>query len=155
MAKTAPTRARNSAARLMAAQAVYQMIQRGQGAETVIPEYIEHRRGMDVDGSQLVSGDKDLFESIVNGVSKRTQELDEAIKGHLRTPSGQPRSAPEPLLKSILLCGALEIMDHQDIDVPIIISDYVDVTNAFYDKKEAGLVNGILDAIGKTSRIRK
>ena len=40
------------------------------------------------------------------------------------------------------------------IDVPTatIISEYVDVAKAFYDKRESGFVNGLLDAIAKDVR---
>ena len=37
-------------------------------------------------------------------------------------------------------------------DVPVIINDYVDVTRAFYDGKESGLINAVLDSIAKTIR---
>ena len=33
-----------------------------------------------------------------------------------------------------------------------VISEYVDVAHAFYDKRESGFVNGLLDAIAKEAR---
>ena len=33
-----------------------------------------------------------------------------------------------------------------------VITEYVDVANAFYDKRESGFVNGLLDAIAKEAR---
>jgi N utilization substance protein B len=33
-----------------------------------------------------------------------------------------------------------------------VISEYVDVAKAFYDKREAAFVNGLLDAIAKEVR---
>ena len=33
-----------------------------------------------------------------------------------------------------------------------VITEYVDVAHAFYEKREAGFVNGLLDAIGKQVR---
>ena len=35
---------------------------------------------------------------------------------------------------------------------PRVISEYVDVAKAFYDKRETGFVNGLLDAIAKVAR---
>ena len=32
------------------------------------------------------------------------------------------------------------------------ISEYVDVAKAFYDKRETGFVNGLLDAVAKSAR---
>ena len=36
--------------------------------------------------------------------------------------------------------------------VATVISEYVDVADAFYDKREKGFVNGLLDAIAKVAR---
>jgi len=33
-----------------------------------------------------------------------------------------------------------------------VINEYLDVAHAFYDKREAGFVNGLLDAIAKNVR---
>jgi N utilization substance protein B len=33
-----------------------------------------------------------------------------------------------------------------------VISEYVDVAHAFYDQRESGFVNGLLDAIAKERR---
>ena len=41
---------------------------------------------------------------------------------------------------------------HNDVDTPIIISDYLDITVGFFDGNEPKLVNGILDAISKELR---
>jgi N utilization substance protein B len=41
---------------------------------------------------------------------------------------------------------------HHDIDVPVIISDYLDITHAFYEGSESKLVNGVLDQISKAVR---
>ena len=53
----------------------------------------------------------------------------------------------EALIYSILICGAAELLAHLDIDAPVIINEYLDVTHAFYDTGESKLVNGVLDAI--------
>ena len=34
----------------------------------------------------------------------------------------------------------------------VVISEYVDVAKAFYDKRESGFVNGLLDAVAKDAR---
>ena len=36
--------------------------------------------------------------------------------------------------------------------VASVISEYIDVADAFYDKREKGFVNGLLDAIAKVAR---
>ena len=39
-----------------------------------------------------------------------------------------------------------------DVPTASVISEYVDVAKAFYDAREAGFVNGLLDAIAKEVR---
>jgi N utilization substance protein B len=34
-----------------------------------------------------------------------------------------------------------------------VITEYVDVADAFYDKRETGFVNGLLDAVAKDVRV--
>ncbi len=139
--------ARNTAARLLAVQAVYQMGLNDQRAQNVIDEYLYHRAGMDVDGAEMVRPDGSLFKRIVVGFSNKNNEIKELIYAKLpEKKSGKL----EPLLESILFCGAYELFAHHDIDSPIIISDYLNVTHSFYDGGESKLVNAVLDAVLKT-----
>ena len=39
-----------------------------------------------------------------------------------------------------------------DVPVGAVVSEYVDVAKAFFDGREAGFANGLLDAIGKDVR---
>ena len=142
-------RAQFSAARLAAAQAVYQMTANDQSAAAVIAEYKARRLGEPVDGEILVPPDGNLFHAIVEGVENRRSDLDTLLAG----PDGKEAGAArEPLLRAVLLCGAYELMAHHDTDAPIIINDYLDVTHAFYDGGESKLVNGILDRVGRAVR---
>ena len=65
---------------------------------------------------------------------------------------GKELNKHEPLLNAVFLCGAFELMVLQAIDFPVIISDYLHVTHAFFDKGEAKLVNALLDSIRQTVR---
>jgi transcription antitermination protein NusB len=38
------------------------------------------------------------------------------------------------------------------VPVKSVINEYVDVADAFYDKREKGFVNGLLDAVSKDVR---
>ncbi len=151
MAKDAPIPAQNSAARLLAVQAVYQMITNRQGPETVIPEYLAHRAGMEVDGDKMVSPNESLFADVVKGVAENSDHLEGLISASRTRPEGSGEKQ-EPLLLSVLMCGSFELMGKQATDFPIIISDYVDIAKAFFDGKEPGLVNGVLDSIRKVTR---
>lgn len=58
----------------------------------------------------------------------------------------------EPLLRSVLLCGVSELLNHTEIDAPLIVNDYLNVTHEFYEKSQVSLVNGVLDAVAKAVR---
>lgn len=142
--------ARASAARLAAAQAVYQIITNEQTADAVVNEYRLYRLGKPVDDVEMVTPDGVLFEMIVKGVYERLNLLEEMIadaagKGGKKKPS-------EPLLLSIMLCGAFELLASPEVDAPVILSDYINVTHAFYEQGETKFVNGVLDAIKKATR---
>ena len=45
-------------------------------------------------------------------------------------------------------------MARGDVPVGAVVSEYVDVAKAFFDQREAGFANGLLDAIGKDVRAK-
>lgn len=146
--KEGSQKARNSAARLLAVQAVYQMHKNEQSAEDVIREFLEHRAGMEVDGEVMVPPNEEHFVNIVKGVEEHIEQLQDMVKQNRKEGAGQA----EPLLKALFLCGTYELMVLQTIDFPVIISDYLHVAHAFYDENEAKLVNALLDSVRKTVR---
>ena len=147
--KTGSQKARNSAARLLAVQTVYQMHKNDQQAEAAIKEYLEHRFGTDADGDEMVTPDQDHYALVVRGVEENMAQLNEMVALHR---GKEPNMPQEPLLHTIFLCGAFELMALQAIDFAVIISDYLHVTRAFYDDSEVKLVNALLDSLRKTTR---
>ncbi|MCM2344393.1 MAG: transcription antitermination protein NusB [Alphaproteobacteria bacterium] len=144
--------ARNSAARLAAVQALYQIKGNDEPVALVIEEYRQHRLGKPLDGVELVRPDSLLFERILKGVAEHAATVQEMLASALNK-DGQQKTVPtEPLLNAILSCGALELMTHQDVDAPIIIADYLNITHAFYDQGEYKLVNAVLDRIKGMTR---
>jgi len=144
--------ARNSAARLLAVQAVYQMFENEQSDKDVIAEFIEHRTGHDIDGDEFVQPEVELFSKIVTGVAENKAQLDELVMANRGEKARDSVVKTEALLQAIFLCGSFELMAHQSIDFPIIISDYLHVTHAFYEESEAKLVNALLDSVRKVTR---
>lgn len=145
-------KARKTAARLFAVQAVYQAIQNKEPPSKLHDEFITHRIGMDLEGAdesggQMIAPDQPLFRSILSGVTERWGDLQQIIQPRLKV-----GNAVEPLLTAILVCGAYELMAHHDIDAPIIISDYINITGSFFDASEPKLVNAVLDALSKELR---
>lgn len=139
-------KARVTAARLASVQGVYQMRLNQQKASKVIEEFLAFRSGMEIDGDEMVPPDSEVLNEVISGVERRMNEVEPLVAERL-----QGRDV-EALLHAILICGAYEILDRTNVDVPIIISDYLHVTSAFYDGKETNLVNAVLDGLGKDLR---
>ncbi len=157
--RTGSESARKSAARLAAVQAVYQMRMSEQPVRDIVTAYIRegfHQKMRD-DLPDMVKPDDALFSAIVRGAADRYDDLSEIIDTFLRqrnsAKANNSLESIDMLLGSAMLCGAYEIMAHHDIDAPIIINDYVEVTRAFYEGGEAGLVNAVLDNIHKAIRV--
>lgn len=148
-AQKSSKKARNTAARLLAVQAAYQMVMNEQSAKSVLDEYLYHRAGMDLDGTEMVRPDGALFKTIIEGLSSKYNEIESVVQAQLPK---EKNGSLEPLLMSVLLCGSYELFAHHDIDSPIIISDYLNVTHSFYEGGESKLINAVLDKVSKVFR---
>ncbi|HPQ50447.1 MAG: transcription antitermination protein NusB [Alphaproteobacteria bacterium] len=140
-------KARKTAARLLAVQVVYQGLQNKVSPSSLYDEYMTHRRGMDLDDGFMVEPDVPLFQGLISGITDRWGDIQQIIQ-----PRVQEIGDVQNLLASVLICGAYELLAHNDIDTPIIISDYLDITVGFFSGNEPKLVNGILDAVAKELR---
>ena len=134
-----------TAARLNAVQAVYQMDMTGILPETVVDEFINYRLPVVDENSSLGLPDKQLFCDLALGTAKDLEMIDRLITDVLM--DGWSSERLESTLHAILRVGSYELKKRSSTPLPVIISEYVDVTHAFYDGKAIGLVNGVLDAI--------
>lgn len=148
--------AQKISARLNAVQAVYQMTINEQDAKSTTREYLEHRAGMTVDEETFVQPDQALLSGIIQGVDAKVNDLREIVHKNLNAKDDKTTlktaKSVEPLLESILLCGVYEIMNHDDVDAPIIINDYIEIADSFYDSSAKKLVNAVLDNVTKLVR---
>lgn len=153
--KTSGASARG-AARLLAVQALYQMDIRGGTAESTVMEFIEHRTeppisaDSDEDAAGPRDADKALFADLVQGVARDRADLNAALDGCLDGANTMERL--EPLLRAILGAGAYELRSRDDIPARVAISEYVRLTDAFFEGKEPGLVNAVLDRLARVVR---
>lgn len=140
-------------ARLAAVQALYQMTLIPRPAADVIKDFRTHPQSLLAEsGEDNSTGEVDyaLFGTIVSGVTAGVEELDGMIAGAFDSKASAERL--EILLRAILRAGIYELYHQSDVPTGVIINDYVDVTHAFFDAKEPGLVNGILDKLAKGLR---
>lgn len=140
-----------SAARLAASQALYQMEVTGKGVKEILAEFETWWIGQEVDGEQYKPAEIAFFRSIVSGVVEHQIAIDRAVDETLA--QGWPLRRIEALMRAILRGGAFELLKRGDIPARVAIKEYVDVAGAFFDRDEAGMINAVLDALARKSRI--
>ena len=139
-----------SAARLAAVQALYQQEMEGTPLPLLLHEFHQHRLGATIEDVTYHPAEEAFFDDVVKGVDARRDEIDEQIKARLA--SGWSMERLDKPMRQLLRAGTYELLARADIATATIISEYVDVAHAFYDKREAGFVNGLLDGIAKSVR---
>jgi N utilization substance protein B len=139
-----------SAARLAAVQALYQQEMEGTPVTRLLTEFHDHRLGATIEDETYYAAEQDFFDDIVSGAHARREEIDGLISGRLA--EGWSLERLDRPMRAILRAGAYELIARRDVPVGSVISEYVDVAHAFYDKRESGFVNGLLDAIAKEAR---
>lgn len=139
-----------SAARLAAVQALYQIEMEGTPLAALLHEFHQHRLGATIEDVTYAQAEEAFFDDIVTGVDKRREEIDGLIAARLS--KGWSLDRLDKPMRQILRAGVYELLARRDVATGTVISEYVDVAHAFYDKREAGFVNGLLDATAKDVR---
>ena len=116
----------------------------------LIHEFHQHRIGAIIEDAEYAEADVPFFDDIVKGALARADEVDAAITARLA--SGWTMDRLDRTMKAILRAGAYELIARGDVPVGAVVSEYVDVAKAFFDGREAGFANGLLDASGKDVR---
>jgi N utilization substance protein B len=135
---------------LAAVQALYQQDMEGTPLPRLLKEFHDHRLGATIEDAQYLDAERDFFDDVVAGVDARRADVDGLIAGKLA--QGWSLERLDRPMRAILRAGAYELLARSDVPIGSVISEYVDVAHAFYDKRESGFVNGLLDAIAKETR---
>ena len=146
---TSRQRRARTVARLAAVQALYQMELAGEGVDTVIAEFANHRFDADIEGEPLAEADEDYFARIVRGVVGGQRDIDTAVKARLA--SNWRLERLDSTLRALLRAGAWELRE-QDVPREIVIDEYVELAKAFFDDAEAKFVNAALDGVARDVR---
>ncbi|SDC34739.1 NusB antitermination factor [Sphingomonas sp. YR710] len=139
-----------SAARLAAVQALYQQEMEGTKMPRLLDEFHQHRLGATIEDVEYAAAEVEFFDDLVMGVDARRDEIDAAIGGKLA--SGWSLDRLDKPMRQILRAGTYELIARIDVPTATVISEYVDVADAFYDKREKGFVNGLLDGVARAVR---
>lgn len=139
-----------SAARLAAVQALYQQEMEGTALPKLLDEFHQHRLGKEIEDVHYADAEVSFFDDLVKGVDARRAEIDAAITARLA--EGWNLERLDRPMRQVLRCGTYELIARIDVPTATVISEYVDVADAFYAKREKGFVNGLLDAVAKAVR---
>ncbi len=146
-------------ARLMAIQAVYAKELSDESWEKITSRFILGETGGQVikegiagreEYVTLESADAGLFTNLVNAVKEHNEILTDVIKNNISDKIDFERL--EILIKCILKTGMAEFYVNTQLDAPIIINEYTDITRSFFDGPEPRLVNALLDKYAKVMR---
>ena len=150
-----PRSTARSAARLAAVQALYQHDMEATPVALLLHEFHQHRLGATIDDeafddAEYAEAEVDCFNDLVRGTVARLADVDAAIAARLSANWSLARL--DKAMKAVLRVGAYELVARADVPANVVISEYVDVAKAFHDTREAGFVNGLLDAVAKAAR---
>ena len=141
---------RRGAARLAAVQALYQMDIAGTGVNDILAEFEGHWIGREVEGNLYLPAEAAFFRELVGGVVREQRDLDPLIDAALA--KTWPLKRIETILRAVLRAGAYELGHRRDVPARVVVSEYVDVANAFVEREETGMVNAVLDQLARQLR---
>ncbi|MFN4287045.1 MAG: transcription antitermination factor NusB [Brevundimonas sp.] len=147
---TSAERRARTVARLAAVQALYQMELGGEGVETVVREFSDHRFDTDIEGEPLAQADEAYFAQIVRGVVDQRKALDQAIAARLA--EGWKLERIDATMRALLRSASWELAHRRDVPTEVVIDEYVELAKAFFDVAEARFVNAALDGIARDQR---
>lgn len=148
-----------SGARLAAVQATY-MIEYGQlSVDEVIKGFINGEVGryvIEEEGNEreelveVSEMDTNYFATLTRGVHEKKEYMEKSLAHYLK--EGWSFERFDGTLRALLLCATYELINTLDIDVKVLIQEYVDLAYAFFSKNEPKMVNALLDQIAKEAR---
>ena len=139
-----------SAARLAAVQVLYQREMEGTPIAQLLHEFHRHRLGATIEDQTYFAAEVDFFNDVVQGVGARAEEIDALITARLE--DGWTLDRLDRTLKQILRAGSYELLARREIPVGSVITEYLDVAEAFFGMKEKRFINGILNAVAGDCR---
>jgi N utilization substance protein B len=135
------------AARVAVVQALYQHEQSDFDATEILNQFINYRLNVAPDEKYDINVDKSHFKNVFNSYVQRQEEIDGLIKGHLKKEWQIERL--DAVLRAVLRSGCAELL-LDERPAAIVINEHVQIAKEFFDGKEPGFINGMLDHIARS-----
>ena len=151
---------KKAAARLAAVQACYMMEYGQLPLDEVIRDFANGEIGRyviqeDINANEemqeISEMDREYFEQILRGVQSNKEELEKSLSLYLK--EGWSFERMDGTMRALLLCAVYELINTTDVDVKVIIQEYVDLAYAFFTKSEPRVVNALLDQVSKVRSV--
>jgi len=139
-----------SAARLAAAQALYQMEVTEKGLNDILAEFEAHWIGQEIEGEAYNPAELAFFRDVVSGVLREQIPIDRRLDDTLA--KSWPLRRVEALMRAILRAAYYELRSRPDVPARVVVTEYVDVAAAFFGPDECGMINAVLDALARQTR---
>jgi N utilization substance protein B len=125
-------------------QALYQMEMSSATIEDVIDEFRSGKLPRETEATYTdLEGDIDLFKMLVANAVNRQSTIDRAIARRLKNWRLERLDA---VARAILRAGAVELEQRQDIPTAVVLNEYVEIANSFFEGPEPGFINATLEA---------
>ena len=128
-------------ARRSAIQAYYQWQIASQPVENIIREFEQDR-------AEIKKADFDYFRDLMTGMTKHTEELDEALGAVL----DRPVAELDPVERAVLHLGTYEMIHHAELPWRVIINESIELAKMFGAEQSHKYINGVLDKIAHRYR---
>lgn len=135
-----------SSARLLTIQLLYaQDIDKQVGYDKLRQDLISYYHSQNKEGKRIKLPNQEFLKQLSDYVMSQQAIIDDIIAKYLNKYWTIDKLSI--LLKAILRCGIAEMIYMKDIPTKVTINEYVTIASSFFDKKETGFVNSILDKI--------
>ncbi len=145
-----PGPSRRQAARLAAVQALYQWQEGQHGTAEIIEQFIKVRTGETGEGGMRRDADRPLFKDVVEGTVGHSEALEKTVSAALTADWTWARI--DRLVRAILLAATYELLHRGDVPARVVINEYLDIAQAFYDQHEPKFINSVLDKVAREAR---
>lgn len=125
-------------ARLCAVQALYQIIFVGADIQMVTDSFLTHE-------IPSRKAEKKIFVGIMADAKEAVSRYLELISAHLTDEWTLERV--DPVAKAILVAALSEASGFPTTPEKVIFNEYINISKGFFEEKEVGFINGLLDKV--------
>lgn len=97
--------------------------------------------------------DLNFFKSLLTAFVENSANIDTVISQHMSDKWSLDRL--DSVLRSILRLGVTELLYLKDVPDNVVFNEYIEIAKSFFSKDEVSFVNGLLNAVSKTSAVKE